>query len=168
MTLAYLDEVGFSPSQPVNARWTLPGQRKLIPYENPRGRRLNTRAALFPDSPTPSLWWGAVPHSRTSEPRSTCWCLSAPSLAWGRRWWSCSTMPRFTASIPISRVVQEARPALAAEGITLDYLPPSSPKLNVIEPYFGALKYPDLSDRDLSDRGLSDRTYPNLSHAGRP
>ena len=33
------------------------------------------------------------------------------------------------------------------------YLPPYSPKLNAIEPYFGALKYHDLPDR----------TYPTMA-----
>ena len=146
MTLAYLDEVGFSPSQPVNASWTLPGQRKLIPYENPRGRRLNTMAALFPDSPTPSLWWGSVPHSLTSEHL----LVFVRALA---RLGTPLVVVLDNASIHLSRVVQEARPVLAAEGITLYYLPPYSPKLNAIEPYFGTLKYHDLSDR----------TYPTLA-----
>lgn len=88
-------------------------------------------AALFPDSPAPSLWWGSVPHSLTSE----------------------HLVVLDTASIHISRVVQEARPALAAEGLTLYYRPPYSPKLNALEPYFGTIKYHDLPDR----------TYPTMA-----
>ena len=67
MRLAFLDEVGFSPSQPVNASGTLPGQRKGIPDENPRARRLNTLAALLPYGPEASLWWGSVDHTFTSQ-----------------------------------------------------------------------------------------------------
>jgi transposase len=142
--------VGFSPSQPINASWLLPGQRKFIPYEAPRGRRLNTMAALFLDSPTPSLWWGSVPHSLTSEHL----LVFVRALA---RLGTPLVVVLDNASIHISRVVsrvvQEARPALAAEGITLYYLPPYSPKLNAIEPYFGAIKYHDLPDR----------TYPTMT-----
>jgi hypothetical protein len=107
LRLAFLDEVGFSPSQPINASWLLPGQRKLIPYENPRGRHLNTMAALFPDSPTPSLWWGSVPHSLAGE----------HLLAFIRALARLGTplvVVLDNASIHISRVVQEARPALEA------------------------------------------------------
>ena len=65
------------------------------------------------------------------------------------------------ASIPssrISRVVQEARPALAAEGITVSYRPPYSPKLTAIEPYFGAIKYHAIQYHDLPDRTYPTRT----------
>ncbi len=51
------------------------------------------------------------------------------------------------ASIHISHLVKEAQPALAAEGIRLFYLPPYSPKLNALEPYFGGIKYHDLPER---------------------
>ena len=44
---------------------------------------------------------------------------------------------RDNASIHIRRVVQEGRPVLEAEGITLHYLVPLSPELYAIEPYFG-------------------------------
>ncbi len=146
MRRAFLDEVGFSPSQPITASGVLPGQRKLIPYETPRGRRLNTMAALFPDSPTLSLWWGSVPHSLTSE-HLLVFVRALAQLG------TPLVVVLDNASIHISRVVQEARPALAAEGITLYYLPPYSPKLNAIEPYFGTIKYHDLPDR----------TYPTMT-----
>jgi putative transposase len=48
MTPAYLDECGFSPSLPVSYSWTLRGERKLLPYENPQGRRVNAISVYLP------------------------------------------------------------------------------------------------------------------------
>jgi hypothetical protein len=47
LTLAYLDECGFSPSQPVNYSGTLAGECKRVPYENPCGRRVNAIERVF-------------------------------------------------------------------------------------------------------------------------
>ena len=140
MILAYLDQVGFSPSQPVNASWTLPGRRKYCPYENPRRRRLNAIAALVRDGPHRSFSWDYLPRSLTAE----------DVLLFIRH------LPRAglplvvvldNASIHTSHVIKDALPHLAAEGITLYFLPPYSPKLNAIEPYFGGVKYHDLPER---------------------
>ncbi len=57
LTLADLDECGFSPSQPVNSSWTLAGERKRVPYENPCGRRVNAIGILIGDGPEPMLIW---------------------------------------------------------------------------------------------------------------
>lgn len=146
LRLAYLDEVGFSPSLPTTWTWRLPGRRKFIPYENPQNRRVNTLAALVRDLDRTSLWWGSAPRSLTSD-----------DLLHVLRSLPHDDLPLVVvldnASIHTSQVIQEARPTLAAEGIYLFYLPPySSAKLNAIEPYFGALKYYDLPER----------TYPTL------
>ncbi len=138
--LVYLDQVGFSPSQPVTASWTLPGRRKQVPSENPQGRRLNAIAALVRDGPQRSFSWDYAARSLTAEdvllfirhiPRS-----GQPLL-----------VVLDNASIHTSRVVRDARPDLAAEGIELFYLPPYSPELNAIEPYFRGVKHYDLPAR---------------------
>src|SRR5204863_4885206 len=67
LTLAFLDEVGFSPSQPTSYSWVLPGQRKLIPYESPEGRRVNAFGVLIPHGPLRWLRWDAVPRTLRSE-----------------------------------------------------------------------------------------------------
>jgi putative transposase len=140
VTLAYLDEVGFSPSQPTSYSWTPRGQRTRVPYENPQGRRVNALAAFIPDGPERSLWWDAVPRTLRSEdlllvldgiPRGTGDLIVVLD----------------NASMHRSRVVQEAVPALAERGIHLYYLPPYSPELNAIEPLFGVLKYTDMPER---------------------
>jgi len=144
LRLAYLDEVGFSPSLPVTWTWLLPGRRKFIPDENPQNRRVNTLAALVWDLDQTAWWWGSAPRSLTSA-----------DLLQVLRSLPHDDLPLVVvlakASIHTSRVIQEARPALEAEGIYLFYLPPySSAKLNAIEPYFGALKYYDFPERTYS------------------
>src|SRR5215208_6606066 len=61
--LVYLDECGFSPSQPVTYTWVRRRERKRIPYENPEGRRVNALAALLNAGAAPALYWVAKPGS---------------------------------------------------------------------------------------------------------
>ena len=55
LTLAFVDECGFSPSQPVNYSWTVWGERKYVRYENPNRPRMNVMAAMMSDGHTGSL-----------------------------------------------------------------------------------------------------------------
>ena len=141
MILAYLDQVGFSPSQPVTASWTLPGRRKLVPYENPQGRRLNALAALVQHGPLPAFPWDAVPRTLTAE--DVLLFIRAIPRPGGRP----LVVVLDNASIHTSRIIKDALPDLAAEGITLFYLPPDSPQLNAIEAYFRGVKHSDLPER---------------------
>ena len=133
--------MGFSPSQPTNYSWALPGVRPRIPYENPQGRRLNVLAALVADGPDPTLIWWALPRTLTSE----------ELLVFLREALPPGPTPRVVvldnASMHVSGAVQQARPDLARDGVHLEYLPPYSPELNRIEPLFGAIKHHDLPER---------------------
>ena len=137
--------MGFSPSQPTTDSWVLPGERKRIPYENPQGRRVNAVAILLPFEATPELRWDRV--ARTITATDIVDILEV--------------IPRFdrelvvvldNASIHTAKVVKQARERLAEAGIRLYYLPPYSPELNRIEPYFGVLKRYELPER----------TYPTI------
>ena len=55
LKLYYLDECGFSPTLPIGYSWSLPGQRKLVRYEAPQGRRVNALAAYRPYGRSPRL-----------------------------------------------------------------------------------------------------------------
>lgn len=145
MTLAFLDEVGFSPSQPTSYTWTLRGRRARIPYENPQGRRVNALAVWIPWGPQRSLWWDAVPRTLRSE--DLLLVLDAIPRGDGEL-----VVVLDNASLHRSHVVQEALPALAERGIRLYYLPPYSPQLNAIEPLFGVIKSTELPER----------TYPTI------
>ncbi len=145
MTLAFLDEVGFSPSQPTSYSWTLRGGRRRIPYENPQGRRVNALAVWIPWGPQRSLWWDAVPRTLRSE--DLLLILDAIPRGSGEL-----VVVLDNASLHRSHLVQEALPALAARGIHLYSLPPYSPELNAIEPLFGVIKSTELPER----------TYPTI------
>jgi putative transposase len=125
----------------VSYSWTLRGQRKRVPYENPRGRRVNVLAALVPDGPTPSLTWDQAPRTLTS----------ADLLAF------LDGIPRpagqplvvvlDNGSSHVSKLVKAASTALWAKRIYLYYLPPYSPELNAIERVFRVIKHYDLPER---------------------
>lgn len=140
MTLAYLDECGFSPSQPVTSSWAAAGTRKRMPYENPCGRRVNALGILIPEGPEPMLLWDSAPRSLTSHDLLAL----LPEV------------PRRTerlvvvldnGSIHTSRVLKDALPTLQQQGIDLYYLPPYSPELNAIEAVFGGIKRHGLPER---------------------
>jgi transposase len=151
LTLAFLDEVGFSPSQPTSYSWTPRGQRRRIPYENLEGRRVNALAAYIPHGSRRSLWWDAVPRTLRSEDLLAV--LEAIPRGAGEL-----VVVLDNASMHRSKVVQEALPALAERGIRLYYLPPYSPELNAIEPLFGVVKHTEMPERTY-------RTVPLLLDA---
>jgi len=140
LTLVFLDECGFSPSQPVNYSWTLPGERKRIPYENPQGRRINALAMLAPYGPHPSLTWDHVPRTLRSEDL----LVMLEGIPRGPE---PVVIVLDNAGLHRSKVIQAARPALEEQGITFYYLPPYSPELNAIEAYFGVIKRQEMPQR---------------------
>jgi len=148
----YLDECGFSPSQPVSYSWTLAGQRKYISYENPQGRRINALAALVHTADAESLIWMTRPRTFRADDLVFFLNEALP----------CSTKLRVVvldnASLHRNRVVRAARRALREQGIVLYYLPPYSPDLNAIEPYFGVVKHHEMPARTY-------RTLPELDDA---
>jgi len=146
LTLAFLDEVGFSPSQPTSYTWALRGRRTRIPYENPQGRRVNALAVWIPWGQRRSLWWDAVPRTLRSEDL----LLVLEAIPRGDDGELVVVLDN--ASLHRSHVIQAALPALAARGIHLYYLPPYSPELNLIEPLFGVIKSTELPER----------TYPTI------
>ena len=79
LKLYYLDECGFAPTLPTGSSWSLPGQRKLVEYEAPRGRRVNALAAYRPS--VPPGWTCSRPSGRGR--RTTCWGTSRSSR-WAR------------------------------------------------------------------------------------
>ena len=129
----------------------LPGQRKLVPYENAEGRRVNAFGVLIPHGPQRSLWWDAVPRTLRSEDLLTI----LEAIPRGKH---ALVVVLDNASIHRSRVVQDALSRLRGQGIHLYYLPPYSPELNPIEPIFGAIKHTEMPQRSY-------RTMPALLDA---
>jgi putative transposase len=145
LALYYLDECGFSPTLPVGYSWSLPGQRKLIRYEAPQGRRVNALAAYRPDGRSPRL--EVFTAERTWGSYDLLGFLKA--LPW-------SKVPRVVvldnAGIHTSKVIRQARQRLAASGIYLYFLPPYSPELNQLEPVFRQVKHQEIPQRSFTTR----------------
>jgi putative transposase len=143
LTLAYLDECGFAPSQPVNYSWTAAGTRKAQPYENPCGRRVNAIGILIADGPEPMLIWDQAPRSLRSE--DLLLVLQDVPERSGRL-----VVVMDNGSMHVSHVIKEALPKLKEEGIEFYYLPPYSPELNDIERVFGGIKHHDMPERSYA------------------
>jgi putative transposase len=146
LTLCYLDECGFSPSQPVTYSWTRCGERKRIPYENPQRRRVNALAALVRDDPSPSLTWDTAPRHLTSHD------LLAFLPGIPRRTDVPLVVVLDNGSHHRSDTIRAALPDLWAQRIYLYFLPSYSPELNRIEPVFRVIKHQEMPTR----------TYPTV------
>ena len=141
LTLAFVDECGFSPSQPVNYSWTGWGERKYVPHENPNGRRMNVMAAMMSDGHTGSLVWSKQPRPFRSEEFVKFLSRTFSDVS------GLKVVVVDNYSIHRSKVVKDACGTLRRAGIILYYLPPYSPELNDIEGVFGAIKHHDMPER---------------------
>ena len=121
--------------------WVLPGERKLIPYENPRSRRLNAMAALDRTGPEPGLYWVAKPNKALKAEEFLRFLDALPRLPVLR------VVVLDNGSIHRNDLVKAALPDLWAKGIYLYYLPPYSPEMNEIEHLFQDVKHHDLPER---------------------
>jgi transposase len=137
VVLFYLDECGFSPTLPAGYSWSLPGQRKFVPYEAPQGRRVNAMAAYRPFGRSPRL--EVFTAERTWDSYDLLGFLGA--LPW-------SKAPRVAvldnASVHTSRVIRRARHGLSASGVYLYFLPSYSPELNLVESVFRQVKHQEI------------------------
>lgn len=138
--LTFLDECGFSPTQPVNYTWVRRGERKRMPYENPHGRRLNALVAVDRTGPTPAVFWASKPKALVAA--DLLRFLDALPVV---------PVPHIVvldnASMHRNTALRAARPALWTKRIYLYYLPPSSPDLNDIERLFREVKHDELPER---------------------
>ncbi len=157
MVLTYADESGFAPTCPVSYSWARTGERKRVPFENPEGRRLNLLAALDRTGPAPGIYWVSKPKGFIAE-EFVRFLLALPVVP----------IPRIVVidngSLHKNATVRAAMPELWKHRIYLYYLPPYSPELNDIEPFFRHLKHNELPERsyksipllkDAVDHGLT-------------
>jgi hypothetical protein len=140
MRLSYLDECGFSPSQPVTYTWVRKRQRKRVPYENPQGRRVNALAALIRMAGGADLVWTTKPQAFVAEDLVQFLHDLPPAAV-------PTVVVLDNAAIHRSKVVRAALPGLWARRIYLYYLPPYSPDLNAIEPIFRVIKHHEMPER---------------------
>ncbi len=121
--------------------WVRAGERKLLPYENPQGRRLNTMAALDQAGPEPGLYWVSKPNRALKAEEFLRFLEALPRLPVLR------VVVLDNGSLHRNDLVKAALPELWTKGIYLYHLPPYSPELNDIEPLFREVKHHDLPER---------------------
>jgi putative transposase len=161
LKLYFLDECGFSPTLPTGSSWALPGERRLVEFEAPQGRRVNALAAYRPYDRAPRL--DVFTAERTWNSYDLIGFLKA--LPW-------SKCPRVVvldnAGLHTSKVIREARRELSSKGIYLYFLPPYSPELNEIEPVFRQVKYQEIPERSHTSRtGLREAVERGFGNYGR-
>jgi len=161
LKLYFLDECGFAPTLPTGSSWALPGERKLVEYEAPQGRRVNALAAYRPYGPSPRL--DVFTAERTWNSYDLVGFLRA--LPWAR-------CPRVVvldnAGLHTSGVIRAARADLARRGIYLYFLPAYSPELNEIEQVFRQIKYHEMPERSHTTRtGLREAVERSFGNYGR-
>lgn len=149
-----LDESGFAPTLPTGDPWARVGPRALVWDEPPQGRRLNVLGALSLGGPSPRLVWTAPTGKIDSAVlldfvwRQVAQLPAPPeALPVGYRRAIPCIVAWDNASAHTSTVVKAALPALEAAGVTVYYLPPSSPELNRIEELWRHVKYEELPQR---------------------
>jgi len=151
LTLAYLDECGFNPSQPTSYTWVVRGERKVIPHENTENRRVNAMAVLVQSGSESWLWWVALPRTfRSEDMLALIESIPHPNGE--------LVVVLDNVGLHRSRTVQDERPLLDALGIRLYPLPAYSPELNAIESWFGVVKYTEMPQRTC-------KTVPELLSA---
>jgi hypothetical protein len=156
--LYFLDECGFAPTLPTTYTWARVGTRVVVPYVAPQGRRVNVIGALAPHGPQPRLAY----HSRCGKIDSAAFIdflwrevahLPAPPQelppAYQRERSCVIVLDNY--SVHRSAVVKNLLPALQAAAVTIFYLPPYSPELNVIEHLWRHIKHEDLPGRSFSE-----------------
>jgi transposase len=142
--LYFLDECGFSPTQPVGYSWTPIGVRRRVPYEAPVRRRVNALAASSPLGPWRGLHYRVVP--RTISAADTLSFLKSLVRPGAPTAW----VVLDNGNIHRSLYIRRALPALARQGVHLFYLPTYSPELNDVEAVFGVIKGHELPERSYS------------------
>jgi len=110
-----LDEAGFAPTLPTNARWFPKGERLHIPYEAPQGRRVNALGAYCSHGVEAGRWefalYAVLPESRAKKRRTS---LEERAAAHGLR-------PEEVGTIDSEQLIQfiwriAGRPAIYPEG----------------------------------------------------
>jgi hypothetical protein len=143
---------------PTGSTWARVGERKIVRFESPCGRRVNVVGAWAPFEPTgPRLLFETRPAGRgaVTEKYDGAAHLHFVERVAGlpdgwtqdiRRSRPC-VMVVDNYSVHHSAVVKERTPALQAAGVRFFFLPPDSPELNQIESVWRQVKHQDLPER---------------------
>ena len=138
--------------------WVAQGTRALAPYEAPQQRRVNVFGAYAPFGPQARFVYTASTGKLTAEIFLDFLWRQVGGLAtplgevppgFARERPCCVVLDN--GSVHTSRLVKDHRPALAAAGIQLFFLPTYSPHLNLIEALWRQIKYHELPVRSYTE-----------------
>jgi len=139
---------------PTGYTWARIGERKIIPYEAPEGRRVNVVGAFSPFDPAgPTLVFesrcnGQGKYDADAHLRFVHKVAGLPAvLPEGYRRERPCVIVLDNYSVHHSQLVKDKTPALEAAGVSFFFLPPYSPEMNAIEPLWRQVKYQDLPER---------------------
>jgi putative transposase len=139
---------------PTGYTWARVGERKIVPYEAPEGRRVNVVGALFPFDPDgPSLVFesrcaGQGRYDAEAHLRFVHRVANLPALlSDGYRRERPCVIALDNYSVHHSQLVKDKTPLLEAVGVRFFFLPPYSPEMSAIEPHWRQIKYQDLPER---------------------
>ena len=138
---------------PTGYTWARIGERKIVPYEAPEGRRVNAVGALCPfDLAGPRLVLesrrnGQGKYDADAHLRFVLKVAQLPEvLPEGYRRYRPFVIALDNYSVHHSQPVKDKMAELEAAGIRF-FFPPYSPELNAIEPLWRQVKYQDLPGR---------------------
>lgn len=186
--MCHLDEAGFAMTLPTGYSWSPVGERLLVPYQAPEGRRVNAIGAYFSHGPLAGAFhfacFAKLPargaKRKTLAERAERHGVSAEAVGSidSERFlafvWKVAGRPEGAGpdwrrerelwialdnySIHTSAAVQAELPVLAAAGVHFWFLPSYSPELSDIEPIWHSVKYHDLPQRSFALLGDLMRT----------
>ena len=144
----YLDESGYALTPPLTYTWALPGTRPRVKHESNRGQRVHVLAALAAPGTTPQepLCWQTAARTWKSEDVKAFLQDRLPGTAGPPR-----VVVLDNASIHRHGAMHTAPTELAAQQITLKFLPAYTPELNLIEHTFRRSKHTGLAARTYTD-----------------
>lgn len=134
------------------------GERKLVRFEAPEGRRVNVVGAWAPYDPhgrylvfetrrSDEGKYDAAAHLQFVERRVAGLPEELPD---GYRRERPCVIVLDNYSVHHSHLVKERIPALKAAGVRFFFLPPYSPELNMIESLWRQIKHQDIPDRSYT------------------
>ena len=155
ITLAYVDEAGFSQIHPNRSAWTPKGERHLI--EATRGKPLNVLAAR--------LSTGGLFSAKLWQPTTAGLFVGFLGLL-AEHVGKALTVILDNASIHKAKEIKPHLKFLAEKGVTLYFLPPYSPELNRIQRLWRKMKYTWMSPKCRDSKSLEADVEEILSNFG--
>jgi putative transposase len=159
--LYFADESGFVRSQPVGYTWAKKRVRPCLPFEASCNQRINVLGALRYGSQRELIWECRNSSWKKADFLQFVWHKIARMEGEGAvgelppNWQRPSRRVILVVdnySVHKNKEVAAMSQILQAVGVSLFYLPPYSPEMNLIEAEWRQIKYQGLPQRSYSDQ----------------